>query len=116
MGKKYTFEELIEITRGVFREFEKVEQRHWGVEATMIELMKQVGDLAKRVMVVEKYYIQKRDSDPNYKADKEAVADELADIIYCLVRIAELYKIDLEDAQLKARRSEMKSLGKAPDF
>jgi len=116
MDKKYTFQELIEITKKVIQEFDKVEQRPWGVEATMIELMKQVGDLAKHVMVFEKYYLQKREKDPNYKTTKDDVADELADILYCLVRIAEHYGIDLEEAYLKARRNELNSLGKESDF
>jgi len=82
----------------------------------MIELMKQVGDLAKHIMMFEKYYLQKRENDPYYKTTKEDIADELADILYCLIRIAEHYGINLEQAHLKARRSELKSLGQEPDF
>jgi NTP pyrophosphatase (non-canonical NTP hydrolase) len=115
-GQKRTFEELVEITRRVNKEFEKVEQRPWGVEASTIELMKQVGDLSKRIMVFEKYYLEKRNNDPNYKTTKEDIADELADIIYSLVRISDYYGIDLEEAQIRARREELKSLGKEPNF
>lgn len=115
-NKKYSFQELIEITKSVFEEFEKLEQKPWGAEGAVIELMKQVGDLAKRIMVFEKYYFQKRESEPNYKTTKEDIADELADILYCVIKIAEHYKINLEEAHLKARREELKSLGKNPDF
>ena len=116
MNKKYTFQELIEITKKVIKEFDKVEQRKWNIEATMVELVKQVGDLAKHVMMFEKYYMKKRENDPKYKTTKEDIADELADILYCLIRIAEHYGINLEEAHLKARRNELKSLGKEPNF
>lgn len=116
MKKSLSFKEIEGITRRVFREFEKHEPRRWGVEATMIELMKQVGDLSKHVMVYEKYYLKKRESMPEYKTTKFELADELADILFCVHRLAEIYEIDLEDAQLVARRREMESLGKTADF
>ncbi|RLJ01089.1 MAG: hypothetical protein DRP06_00380 [Candidatus Aenigmatarchaeota archaeon] len=116
MGKEHTFQELIEITKGVFREFEKVEQRPWTVEVTMMELSKQIGDLAKHIMVFEKYYLKEREENPNYKTTKEDIGDELADILYCLIRISEHYKINLEEAHLEARRNELKSLKKEPSF
>jgi len=116
MNEKYSFQELIEITKSVFKEFEKSEQKPWGAEGAVIELVKQVGDLAKRIMVFEKYYAQKRENEPNYKTTKEDIADELADILYCVIRIAEHYGINLEEAHLKARREELKSLGKKPEF
>ena len=67
-------------------------------------------------MMFEKYYLKRRENEPYYKTTKEDIADELADILYCLIRVAEHYGIDLEEAHLKARRSELKSLGKKPDF
>lgn len=111
MSKDKSFKELFEITRRVIREFEKREQRSWGIEGSMIELIKQVGDLAKHIMVFEKYYLKDRESDPQYKTDKGRVADELADILYCLIRIADHYKIDLEKAHLRARKRELQYLG-----
>lgn len=60
MRKEYTFQELIAITRRAIQAFTQVEQRSWTIEATMIELMKQVGDLSKHVMVMEKYYLPER--------------------------------------------------------
>lgn len=111
MSKNKSFKELVEITKKVIREFEKREQRSWGIEGSMIELAKQVGDLARHIMVFEKYYLKDRESDPQYKTDKGRVADELADILYCLIRIADHYKIDLEKAHLRARRRELRYLG-----
>jgi len=116
MIKKHTFQELSEITENVIREFERAEQRSWGVEGTMIELSKQLGDLAKHIMVSEKYYVPKRGKNPNYATTKEDIADELADIFYCIIRLAKAHDIDLEEAILKARKSELLYLGKKPNF
>jgi hypothetical protein len=51
------------------------EQRPWSVEASLIELSKQVGDLAPLVMMAESYYLPK---DPRYAATTEKIGDELA--------------------------------------
>lgn len=97
-----TFKELIQKTNEVIKVFQKVEQRDWGIEGNMIELTKQVGDLAKNVMMLENYYLAKRKEDDNYnKASKDKIADELSDILVSIIRIANHYKIDLEKAHLK---------------
>lgn len=111
MKKSHTFQELTKITKRVIREFDKREQRPWGIEGNMMELTKQVGDLVRHVMVFEKYYLKDRESDPQYKTDKGRVADELADILYCLIRIADHYQIDLEKTHLQARKRELRYLG-----
>jgi hypothetical protein len=49
MSKK-EFQEVVEITRKVVSEFEKREQKKWGIEGATIELGKQLGDLCKLVM------------------------------------------------------------------
>jgi len=116
MEGEYTFQDLLVITRQVIQAFSKVEQRPWTVEATMIELMKQVGDLSKRIMTLEQYYVPDRAINPTYITTVEDIGDELADVFYCLIRIAEHYHIDLEQAHLDARRKEMQSLGQEPAF
>lgn len=116
MKSDYTFQELLTITREVITAFEAVEQRPWTIEATMIELMKQVGDLSKHIMMAERYYLPDRAHAPNYKTGQADIADELADIFYCVIRVAEHYEIDLEQAHLQARRKELEYLGKTPDF
>ncbi|MBN2094491.1 MAG: hypothetical protein JW727_00430 [Candidatus Aenigmarchaeota archaeon] len=112
----YTFKELVEISRRVIKEFEKIEQRKWSVEASAIELTKQVGDVARRIMVAEGYYLKGRDDDPFYRTGKAELADELSDVICCIVRIADHYGIDLEEAQLVSRRNELRRLGIEPEF
>lgn len=97
-----TFNEVIRKTTEVIEAFQKVEQRDWGIEGSMIELMKQVGELGKNVMVLEKYYLSERDSNPVYnKASKAEIGNELSDILFMTIRIANHYGIDLEKAHLK---------------
>ena len=71
----------------------------------MIELSKQVGDLAKLVLVGEGYYFPDR-----YESSAELIGDELADIFAAVIRIADYYEIDLVDAHAKARQAEEDSL------
>lgn len=91
-----TFQEVVDATRSLIKEFEKREQKPWGIEGAMIELSKQVGDLSKAVMMKEKYYLKARDLNPKYKTLEDNIGDELYDIFFMLVRIADHYGIDLE--------------------
>ena len=116
MARKYSFQELIGMTRTVIAAFDAAEQRPWTIEASIIEMMKQVGDLSRHVMMAERYYLEDRATHPSYQTSQEDIADELADILYCVIRVAEHYHIDLEQAHLQARRNEMRYLGKEPDF
>ncbi len=56
MSDEMTFREAIELFRKVYHRFEKIEGKPWGAEGAMIEIMKQVGELAKHVMIAENYY------------------------------------------------------------
>jgi NTP pyrophosphatase (non-canonical NTP hydrolase) len=76
----------------------------------MIELAKQVGDLAKHVMVAEQYYLPDRDVDPRYATTKDEIADELADVLLAIIRISDHYGIDLERAHVKTRERELEYL------
>lgn len=101
------FQELLRQTRKMVTQFEKIEQRSWGIQGSMIELSKQVGDLSKRVMVEEKYYLKSRESDPAYEASKDKIADELFDIWFCLVRIADYYQINIEETIDRVTKKEL---------
>tara|TARA_Y100000310_G_C20129345_1_gene555126 strand:+ start:89 stop:430 length:342 start_codon:yes stop_codon:yes gene_type:complete len=107
------FKDLVKKTNKVIKKFEKVEQRKWGIEGNMIELTKQVGELARNIMMLENYYLSERKKDPNYnRASKSEVANELSDILFMIIRIANHYKIDLEKAHLKELNLALKSLEK----
>ena len=54
MGK--TFSEMEEMYAGIVKRFNKIESNDWKAGGVMIELSKQVGELAKQVMIKEKYY------------------------------------------------------------
>jgi NTP pyrophosphatase (non-canonical NTP hydrolase) len=96
MQEQKTFREVVEKTCELVKEFEKYEQKKWGVEGAMIELMKQVGDLSRAVMMKEKYYIPGVAMNPKYKSIDENISDELYDIFTMTVRIANHYGVDLE--------------------
>ncbi|MBI4675796.1 MAG: hypothetical protein HY741_29505 [Chloroflexi bacterium] len=105
-----TFQQAIDLFRQIYRRFEKIEGRPWGIEGSVMELVKQVGELAKHVMVAEKYYFTGRETIKGYETNKEISGDELADIFAMLVRISDYYGIDLEQAHIQARRMEAESL------
>jgi len=107
MDKNMTFQEAIKLAESIIERFEKIEGRKWGAEGSLIELQKQVGELSKLIMVHEKYYFSDRDkTDEQYESDKEKIADELADVLYAIIRLAKHYDIDLEKAHLEARKAE----------
>jgi len=89
MENRKSFQEVVADTRALIAEFEKREQKKWGIEGAMIELMKQVGELSRSVMLKEKYY-------PKDKVGDDNIGDELYDIFFMTVRIADHYGIDLE--------------------
>ena len=102
-----TFDEVInEIRRSIAR-FQKIEARDWGVEGAVIELAKQVGELSALVMNQEGYYFPDRNKlDKKYDSSNDRIADELADIMFAVVRIADHYKIDLLATNVKTRKDE----------
>lgn len=105
--QRRTFDELLDLARQVTAGFDARNRRPWTIEAATIELTKQVGDLAKHVMVAERYYLEDRDADPAYATTTGEIADELADILLAVMRIADHYGIDLEEAHVKTRQKEL---------
>lgn len=101
MDKKYSFQEMIEKSLEVIDEFTKVEKKKWGVEGAMMELSKQVGELAKNVMMFEGYYMAGRDTLSEYRTSKDKIVDELSDILFMVIWISKHYGIDLEKEHLK---------------
>jgi NTP pyrophosphatase (non-canonical NTP hydrolase) len=107
MAAELTFREAIEQCRAIETRFARIEGRPWGVEGAMIELAKQVGELAKFVLVAERYYYAGRDQEAaQYVTDTDKIGDELADIFYVITRVANYYGIDLVEAHRKARQGE----------
>lgn len=97
-----TFTEMQEMYREIVKRFQKIELQEWKAEGAMIELSKQVGELAKQVMIKEKYYAltgEVTDVD-------ERLGNEMADVVAQVIRLADHYKIDLEKAFVEAREDE----------
>lgn len=102
-----TFEDAINDIRKTVSRFQKIEGKPWGVEGAVIELAKQVGQLSALVMNREGYYYAEREKESdNYKASDDNIADELADIVFAVVRIADHYGIDLVATNVKTRKLE----------
>lgn len=100
MGKSFT--EMQEMYKEVIVRFSKIELQEWKAEGAMIELSKQVGELAKQVMIKEKYYAL---TDEVLDVD-ERLGNEMADVIAQVMRLAFHYNIDLEKAFIEAREDE----------
>jgi len=92
--------ELIKYTNEIIKEFEKREQKKWTPEIMITELTKQMGEVSKQIMMLEKNYIPQRKNYPEYAYSKEKLADELSDILFMIIRISNYYKIDLEKSHL----------------
>jgi len=106
-----SFDDAINDIRKVIARFQKIEGKPWGVEGAVVELSKQVGQLSGLVMNREGYYFPNREKiNAVYTSTNEAIADELADIITAVVRIADHYGIDLIATHLKTRQTEDKFL------
>jgi NTP pyrophosphatase (non-canonical NTP hydrolase) len=91
------------------KRFEKIEGRPWGVEGAVIELAKQVGDLSALVMTKEGYYFKEREEyRDKYSSNTDDIADELADIVFAVTRIAKHYNIDVMKATQKAAQEDEK--------
>ena len=107
-----SIQEMIQSYRSVYQRFEKIEGRPWKAEGILIELFKQAGEAAKQVMVLEHFYFPKRSKRNAYRASKEQLGDELADMLAQLIRLADYYQVDLPAAFQEARRKERISLRK----
>ncbi len=104
IDKKLSFQEVINLAQDRIHRMQKLEGKPWSAEGSFIELSKQVGDLAKVIMRYENYYYQEKE--PDKKVLKGELSDELADLLYVLIRLADHYEVDLEEAHIKAREKE----------
>ncbi len=102
-----TFEDAIYDIRKTISRFQKIEGKPWGAEGAVIELAKQVGQLSALVMNREGYYYADREKEnSDYQASNDKIADELDDILFAVVRIADHYGIDLVATNIKTRQLE----------
>jgi NTP pyrophosphatase (non-canonical NTP hydrolase) len=83
--------DMVERTREVTALFDEVVPRTWGIEAMMVELVGEVGTLADEIMLQEGYRRTR-------SADRLRLEDEVVDVLFMLVRVADYYGIDLDEA------------------
>lgn len=87
-----SLEDIKKRSRDLFKRFEKIEPRRWSIEGATMELMTEVGDLTELILRKE-YYKQNIYEDLDYQ-----IKDEIADILLVMMRIADYYNIDLDQA------------------
>ena len=83
------------------------------LEGIVIQIMKQVGELAKHVMTMEHYYFAGRERLPGYATDSDKIGDEPADVFSMVIRPADHYGIGLVQAHVRARQAEDAHLTRA---
>lgn len=98
MRQPKSFADLVRINRAVASAFDGRERRPWTGLTEVAELAKQVGDLARAILSHEQWYLRERDATAHYSADRDRIGDELADILYCLLRLADRWSVDLAAA------------------
>lgn len=62
--------------------------KRYGIEALVLDLMEEVGELANAILIEEGHKPEKR--------RRAELVDSVCDVLYDLLRIADHYKIDLE--------------------
>ena len=101
-----SFAEMQDMYRNVVRRFQEIEGKPWQAQGAMIELTKQTGELAKQVMLKENYYAWAGEE----MEVNQRLGNEMADVIAQVMRLADYYQIDLEQAFIEAREDEDKYL------
>jgi len=85
-------EELKPKVRKFLERFSSVEPKRWSIEGSIMELATEVGDLTELVLRKE-YYKKNIYDDLDYQ-----IRDELADILFILINIADLYDINIDSS------------------
>lgn len=86
------FSQAVKETKRLTDLFEtRIELKNWDIMAMVIELTAEVGDLADSIMMHEGYR-------PLRVGDKIDIQDDIVDILFMIIRIANHYEIDLGKA------------------
>ncbi len=105
MTGNITIEELVCETKRLEKRFQEQESRPWTIETHVMELLAEAGTLADSIMIQEGY----RQLRPRQKIDLE---DDISDIIFVLIMIANHYGISVGDAYTTMLRKAFKKLDK----
>ncbi len=85
---------MVEMTQEITALFDKEVPRQWSIEAMMTELVAEVGTLADSIMIKEGYRHLRGENELDLE-------DDVVDILFMLIRIADFYHIDLDQAYPK---------------
>ena len=85
--------EMIEMTRDITRLFDEA-VGPWDVSVMVTELVGEVGTLADSIMIQEGHR-------PSRNGGRVDLEDDIVDIMFMLIRIADHYDIDIENAYEK---------------
>jgi NTP pyrophosphatase (non-canonical NTP hydrolase) len=83
---KYNLNQAIKDTKRVVEKMPN--KKKWPVHARLAELVEEVGELANAIQTEEGYKTKKR--------QKSEAADSICDILFEILLISEIYKIDLD--------------------
>jgi len=83
---KYNLNQAIKDTKKIVEKMPK--SKKWPVHARLAELFEEVGELANAIQTEEGYKTKKR--------QKSEVTDSVCDILFELLLIADIYKINLD--------------------
>lgn len=95
--------EMIKMTRDTTRLFDKA-VGPWDVSVMVTELVGEVGTLADSIMIEEGHR-------PSRNGDRVDLDDDIVDILFMLIRIADHYHIDIESAYEKMIHQTQRKLG-----
>jgi NTP pyrophosphatase (non-canonical NTP hydrolase) len=105
MTKGTTIQEIVDETRQLQNLLREKENRAWTIETCVMELLAEAGTLADSVIIQEGYRLLR----PNQTID---LKDDIADVLFVLIMIANHYGISLEDAYVGMLRETTEKLAK----
>jgi NTP pyrophosphatase (non-canonical NTP hydrolase) len=104
MKKRATIQKIVDATRQLQERFQEVENRSWTIETYVMELLAEAGTLADSIVIQEGYRLLR----PNQTID---LRDDIADVLFVLIMIANHYGVSLEDAYISMLRETAEKLG-----
>jgi len=85
-----TFRQIIELTKEVESRF----PNRYGKRQSFMDLVEEVGELSQAMMISEGWKVT---NDPAKRRTIEDVKDAVCDVLFEVIRIAEMYEIDLSE-------------------
>ena len=101
-----TFAQMQEMYMDIVERFHPLELKDWKPEEAVIELSNYVGELAKKIIIREKYY----KLTGKVTAEDDYLGDGMVEVISQLMRLADYYHVDLEKKFIEAREDDDKYL------